>query len=144
MQNVRAFMMLVEPSTRCHPKTLVTLNVMVFGHVKCRQGWKALELFWQIQMEISVQPNFVIYARMPNASASQIDLKRAGVFITRWLKMVWSQIVGSSLADMNAKCRSIEDAWRVFHKLPSRHVVVTRTATVLGHVNMGKGRSNVL
>jgi len=34
-------------------------------------------------MEISVQPNFVIYARMPNASASQIGLKRAGVFITR-------------------------------------------------------------
>jgi pentatricopeptide repeat protein len=54
-----------------------------------------------------------------------------------------SIFVGSSLGDMYGKCGSIEDAWKVFHKLPSRHVVVTRTATVLGHVNVGKGRSNV-
>jgi pentatricopeptide repeat protein len=52
--------------------------------------------------------------------------------------------VGSSLADMYAKCGSIEDAWRVFHKMPSLHVVVTGTGAILGHVNVGKGRSNVL
>ncbi len=27
--------------------------------------------------------------------------------------------VGSSLVDMYAKCGSIEDAWRVFNKMPS-------------------------
>jgi hypothetical protein len=52
--------------------------------------------------------------------------------------------MGSRLVDMYAKCGSIEDVWRVFHKLPAGHVVVTGTATVLGHVNVGKGRSNVL
>ncbi|CAK9256411.1 unnamed protein product [Sphagnum jensenii] len=31
--------------------------------------------------------------------------------------------VGSSLVDMYAKCGDIEDAWRVFNKMPSRNVV---------------------
>jgi pentatricopeptide repeat protein len=45
-----------------------------------------------------------------------------------------------SLVDMYVKCGSIEDARRVFHKLPSQHVVVIRNATILlGHVNVSKG-----
>jgi hypothetical protein len=51
--------------------------------------------------------------------------------------------VGSSLVDMYANCGSIMDSWRVFHKLPSQYVIVTGTATILGRVNAGKGRSNV-
>ncbi len=35
---------------------LVTWNAMIFGHVKCGQGQKALELFGQMQQE-GVQPN---------------------------------------------------------------------------------------
>jgi len=47
--------------------------------------------------------------------------------------------VGSSLVDMYAKCGSIEDAWRVFNKMPSRDVV-TWTAMILGHVKCGQGQ----
>jgi pentatricopeptide repeat protein len=47
--------------------------------------------------------------------------------------------VGSSLVDMYAKCGSIEDAWRVFNKMPSRDVV-TWNAIVLGHVKCGQGQ----
>jgi pentatricopeptide repeat protein len=35
--------------------------------------------------------------------------------------------VGSSLVDMYAKCGSIEDAWRVFNKMPSQNVVTWST-----------------
>jgi pentatricopeptide repeat protein len=31
--------------------------------------------------------------------------------------------VESSLVDMYAKCGSVEDAWKVFNKLPSQNVV---------------------
>jgi len=31
--------------------------------------------------------------------------------------------VGTGLVDMYAKCGSIEDAWKVFHKMPSQDVV---------------------
>ncbi len=47
--------------------------------------------------------------------------------------------VEDSLADMYAKCGSIEDAWRVFNEMPSRNVV-TWTAMVLGHVKCGQGQ----
>jgi pentatricopeptide repeat protein len=40
---------------------------------------------------------------------------------------------------MYAKCGSIEDAWRVFNKMPSRNVV-TWNAMVLGHVECGQGQ----
>jgi len=47
--------------------------------------------------------------------------------------------VGNTLVDMYAKCGSIEDAWRVFNKMPSRNVV-TWNAMVLGHVKCGQGQ----
>jgi pentatricopeptide repeat protein len=31
--------------------------------------------------------------------------------------------VGTNLIDMYAKCGSIEDAWRVFNKMPSQDVI---------------------
>ncbi|CAN5970524.1 unnamed protein product [Sphagnum jensenii] len=43
--------------------------------------------------------------------------------------------VGSSLVDMYAKCGHMEDALRVFNKMPSRDVV-TWSALILGHVNL--------
>jgi pentatricopeptide repeat protein len=45
--------------------------------------------------------------------------------------------VGSSLLDIYAKCGSMEDAWRVFNKMPSQNVT-TWTAMILGHVNCGQ------
>ncbi len=43
--------------------------------------------------------------------------------------------VGTGLVDMYAKCGSIEDAWRVFNKMPFQVVVM-----VLGHVKCRKGQ----
>jgi pentatricopeptide repeat protein len=40
---------------------------------------------------------------------------------------------------MYAKCGSIEEAWRVFNKMPSQNVV-TWNARVLEHVKCGQGQ----
>ncbi|KAH9536424.1 hypothetical protein CY35_17G107900 [Sphagnum magellanicum] len=40
---------------------------------------------------------------------------------------------------MYAKCGSIEDAWRVFNKMPSQNVV-TWSTMILGHVQCGQGQ----
>jgi pentatricopeptide repeat protein len=47
------------------------------------------------------------------------------MYITGSFKVVRSQMSlwGSSLVDMYAKCGSLEDAWRVFNKMPSQDVV---------------------
>ncbi len=46
---------------------------------------------------------------------------------------------GTGLVDMYAKCGSIEDAWRVFNKMPSQDVITWNTM-ILGYVKCGKGQ----
>jgi pentatricopeptide repeat protein len=40
---------------------------------------------------------------------------------------------------MYAKCGSMQDAWRVFNKMPSQDVA-TWTAMIFGHVKCGQGQ----
>jgi len=47
--------------------------------------------------------------------------------------------VGASLVDMYAKCRSMEDAERVFNNMPSR-AVFSWNAMILGHVKCAQGQ----
>jgi pentatricopeptide repeat protein len=47
--------------------------------------------------------------------------------------------VGRSLLDMYAKCGSMEDAWRVFNKMPSQDLV-TWTAILVGCAMHGHGK----
>ncbi len=47
--------------------------------------------------------------------------------------------VGSSLVDMYAKCESMEDAWKVFNKMPSQNVV-SWNAILGGCVMHGHGK----
>ncbi|CAN5968135.1 unnamed protein product [Sphagnum jensenii] len=49
-------------------------------------------------------------------------------------------LVGSSSVDMYAKSGSIEDASRVFNKMPYSQDVVTWTAIILGHVQSRQGQ----
>ncbi len=46
--------------------------------------------------------------------------------------------VSNSLVDMYAKCGSIEDAWKVFNRMPT-HDVVSWSAIILGHAKCGHG-----
>jgi hypothetical protein len=47
--------------------------------------------------------------------------------------------VGSGLFDIYAKCGSMENAWRMFNKIPSWNVVAF-TAMISGHVKCGQGQ----
>ncbi|CAK9867651.1 unnamed protein product [Sphagnum jensenii] len=115
-------------------RDVVTWSALILGHVKYGQGQKALELFRQMQQE-GVQPDPVTFVAVLNACASVSALeegRRAHEQIIR------NAFVGSSLVDMYAKCGSMEDAWRVFCKMPSQDVV-TWTAMILGYVRWGQG-----
>jgi pentatricopeptide repeat protein len=116
---------------------VVSWNAMILGHVKCDQGQKALELFRQMQQE-GVQPNYVTFVGVLNACASGIALEKGRCVHHHIVQSVLEMnvFVGNSLVDMYAKCGRIEDAWKVFHKMPSQDVV-TWNAMVLGHVKCG-------
>ncbi len=117
----------------------VTWNSMIFGHVKCGEGTKALELFQQMQLD-GMQPDPVTFVGMLNACASVAALEEG--------RRVHEQIiqsgcesdtfVGSSLVDMYVKCRSMKDAWRTFNRMPSRNGV-NWNAMLFGHVKCGQG-----
>jgi len=87
----------------------------------------------------SVQPNSATFVGVLNTCASIVALEEG--------RCVHEQIIQSgcesavfvrnSLVDMYAKCGSMEDAWRVFNKMPSREVVTW--TTILGGCAMRHG-----
>ncbi len=121
-------------------RNVVSWNAMILGNVKCGQGQKALELFQQMQPE-GVPPDPVTFVGILNACASLQALEEGRHTHEQIIQNSCESnvFVGSSLVDMYAKCGSMEEAWRVFNKLPS-HDVVSWTAMLLGHVKCGEGQ----
>ncbi|CAK9210163.1 unnamed protein product [Sphagnum jensenii] len=124
-------------------RDVVTWNAMILGHGKCAQGQKALELFSQMQQE-GVKPDSVTFVGVVNACASWVALEEGRCAHEQIIQSGWDSdvFVGNSLVDMYAKCGSMEDAWRVFNKMPSRNVV-TWNAMILGHVKCRQGQKSL-
>ncbi len=121
-------------------RDVVAWNAMILGYAKCGQGQKALQLCCQMQYE-GVHPVPVTFVGMLNACASVAALEEGrnihGAIIQSGYES--DVFVGSSLIDMYAKCGSVEDAWRVFNRMP-RHNMVAWTAmlgayAMHGHAN---------
>ncbi|CAM6058325.1 unnamed protein product [Sphagnum tenellum] len=121
-------------------RDVVTWSAMILGHVKCGQGQNALKLFRQLLQE-GVQPNSVTFVAVLNACASVVALEEGRSVHEQIIQSGCESdvFVGSSLVDMYAKCGSLEDAWRVFHKMPSRDVA-TWNAILGGCAMHGHGR----
>ncbi|CAM6015544.1 unnamed protein product [Sphagnum balticum] len=121
-------------------RDVVTWNAMILGQVKCGQGQKALELFREMEQE-GVWPNTVTFMAVLNACASVVSLQEGKCVHEKVIQGGCESdiLVGTSLVDMYAKCGSIEDAQRVFDKMPSRNVF-TWTAIILGYVKCGQGQ----
>ncbi len=132
-----AWKVLNKMATTTH--SVVVWNAMVSGHVKCGLGQKALEVFQQMQRE-GVEPDAVTFVGVLNACASvgALDEGRQIEEQIMQLGFEYEDFVGNSLIDMYAKCGSIEDAWRVFNRMPM-HNVVAWNALILGHVKCGQG-----
>jgi len=97
---------------------------MIFGHVKCGEGHKALELFQKMQQE-GVHPDAVTFVGVLNACASIMALEEGRHAHEQIIRSRCESdfFVRSSLVDMYAKCGSMEDACRVFNIMPSHDVV---------------------
>jgi len=118
---------------------VVSWSAMILGHVKCGQGEKALELFQQMQCE-GVKPDHVTFVAVLNACTSLMALEEGRCVHEDIIQsdFEYHLFVGNSLVDMYAKCGSIEEAWSVFSKMPTRNVV-TWNAMILGYVKCGQG-----
>jgi pentatricopeptide repeat protein len=113
---------------------------MILGHVKCGQGQKALGLFQQMQQE-GVQPDSVTFVGVLKACSSMVAIEEGRCV---HLDIIQSGLesdvfVGSSLVKMYAKCGNMEDAWRVFNKMPFG-TAVTWNAILGGCAMYGHGK----
>jgi pentatricopeptide repeat protein len=90
--------------------------------------------------EEGVWPDSVTFVGVLNAYASVVALERGRhvhhQIIQSGLELDF--FVGNSLVDMHAKCGSMEDAWKIVHKMPSQDVV-TWTAILGGCAMHGHG-----
>ncbi|CAK9856558.1 unnamed protein product [Sphagnum jensenii] len=118
---------------------VVTWTAMILGYVRCGQGQKALELYKRMQQE-GVQPDAVTFVVVLNACASVSALEEGRRTHERIIQSRCESdvFVRTSLIDMYAKCGSMEEASRVFNKLPSR-AAVCWNAMIFGHVKCGEG-----
>ncbi len=132
-----------EASTRVFnklPSRVVCWNAMIFGHVKCGEGHKALQLFQKMQHE-GVQPDPATYVGVLNACANVVALEEGRRTHERIIQSRCESnvFVKSSLVDMYAKCGSMEDACRVFNTMPA-HDVVSWNALLGGFAMHGQGK----
>ncbi|CAM6066121.1 unnamed protein product [Sphagnum tenellum] len=123
----------------------VQLNILGWNkklrkYVKDGQAQKAMQLFQQIQQE-GMSPDTFTFVQVINACAGLGALEE-GRHVHEQIIQSGSEsdvFVGNSLVDMYAKCGSIEDAWKMFTKMPSRDVVTWNTM-ILGRVKCGQGQ----
>ncbi|KAJ7559475.1 hypothetical protein O6H91_04G086500 [Diphasiastrum complanatum] len=113
---------------------VVSWSAMISGCVKCGQAEKALGLYKQMRQE-DVEPDNVTFMAVVNACASLEALEEGRHLHSEIILYSYDSdfFLASSLVDMYCKCGSIEDASRIFNKLPA-HDVVSWSAMVAGYV----------
>jgi pentatricopeptide repeat protein len=115
-------------------RNLFSWNAMIMAYVKCGQDQQALKLYQQMQRE-GTQPDAFTFVGVLNACAGIMALKEGRCVHEQIIQSGCESnlFVGCNLVDMYAKCRSLEEAQRVFNRMP-RHNVVSWNAMILGHV----------
>ncbi|KAH8937689.1 hypothetical protein BDL97_16G041200 [Sphagnum fallax] len=125
---------------RMPTRDVAAWSAMILAHVKSGQGQKALDLYQQMQKE-GVKSDPITFVGVLNACASLQALEEGrhvhGQMIKSGCEL--NVFVGNSLIDMYTKCGCIEDARRVFDRMPTRDVVAWN-AMILGHVKCGQGQ----
>jgi pentatricopeptide repeat protein len=113
---------------------------MILGHVLCGQQQMALELFQQMQQE-GVESDSITFVGFLNACSSVVAFEDGWYFHQQIIQsgLESDVFVGNSLVDMHAKCGSINDTSKVFHKMPSQDVV-TWNAILEGCAMNGHGK----
>lgn len=111
--------------TRMSERDLISWNTMIGGFLANKQNKEALELFQRLKCE-GVKPDRATFISSLKAcvgmSALDIGKKIHGCFIED--ENSQCILLLSTLVDMYAKCNSIEDARKVFDRMPHRNVVM--------------------
>ncbi|XP_058094610.1 pentatricopeptide repeat-containing protein At5g27110-like [Magnolia sinica] len=103
---------------------VVLWNVMISGYVTVGSYFEALQIFEEMKAA-SVKPDAVTFTSVLQA-CSQLAVIERGREIHYYIienKLESNEIVMCALLDMYAKCGAVDDACRVFDRLPVRDIV---------------------
>ncbi|MCO5591680.1 hypothetical protein L7F22_045671 [Adiantum nelumboides] len=118
-------------------RNAVTWNAMITGYVKDCQNQIALTTFQRMQHG-KVQPNEVTFINVLKAITS-IESLLQGMLVHAFIIEGYFELnlmIGTTLIDMYAKCKSLRDAEEVFKRM-SKVCVVTWSALLAGYVEHG-------
>lgn len=103
---------------------VVTWTGLISGHVQHGNGQEALQLFYQMQMR-GVEPNEATFVCTVKACIILKSVEHGKLVHDCIIQKGFAsnEVIGSALIDMYATCGSINDAFKVFSKLPSRDMV---------------------
>ncbi len=98
-------------------------NTRLGRHVKAGEGEKTMELFYQMQQE-GMTPDRFTFVSVINACASLRSLEEGRCIHTQIIQSGCESdlYVNNALIDMYAKCGSLEDAQKVFNKMPTHNI----------------------
>lgn len=118
-------------------RDVVSWNSMMSGYVQCDCSGEALKLFGNLLGDNCARFDEVTLINALTASGRMgfLDLGKElhGLIIVN--SFVLDVFLGSSLIDMYAKCGKMEDARKVFAKIPDRNLVCW-TSMIVGYVRL--------
>eukprot|EP01018_Ginkgo_biloba_P003034 Gb_26694 [translate_table: standard] len=120
-------------------RNVVSWTAMISGYVNNEYSEEALNLFWKMRW-VGVRPNQFTFPSVLKACATLEALDLANQVHSFIIKTGCDSdvFVGSGLIDVYVKCKRLDDASKVFDKLPERNVVLW-SVMITGYAQNGHG-----
>ncbi|OVA00349.1 Pentatricopeptide repeat [Macleaya cordata] len=124
----------------CPSGDVVSFTSMITAYAQSGQAEEALKLFLEMQ-DLGLKPDPFLCSSLLNACANLSAYEQGKQIHVHVLKSGFTLDVfaGNALVNMYAKCGSIDDADRAFHKIPKRGIV-SWSAMIGGLAQHGNGK----
>eukprot|EP01018_Ginkgo_biloba_P010984 Gb_29028 [translate_table: standard] len=125
---------------KMHKRDILSWTAMIAGYTQNEHGEEALKLFSQMK-HLGLRAIQSTFTCVLSACASLAALEQGKQLHNHTIKTGFEPgiIVGNALITMYCKCGSIDEAYRVFEKMPERDVI-TWNAMIAGYAQHGCGK----
>lgn len=104
-----------------HQRDVFSTNVIIKAHARCPRGQEARQVFGHMLQE-ALMPNRVTFVYILSAYETIAEGKQMHARIVD-SQLESDVVVGTALVNMYGRCGSLDDAKKVFDKMPERNVV---------------------
>lgn len=120
-------------------KNVVSWSALMAGYAQHDHGHLALALFERMEQN-GIKPDDICFLSILKACASTRKVKHGRLIHDQIMRLGldFDIVLGSALLDLYAKCGNLDDAKKVFYKLPNRDVVCWG-ALIAGYGQQGFG-----